>query len=216
MALEHALMVSLSERAAGGLELARRFDRSIGFFWTATHQQIYRVLARMEADGWVRGEGRATRKTYSVTSSGAAELARWLAEPAGREPLRSPLAVKLRGASYGDRAALTRTVRDTLADHQTRLAHYQHLQQRDYPEPHTLTGAALDRYLVLRGGIGLETFWIDWLTEWMARAGDPAGGVLPPTPPQPHAAPAAPLATESASALAPALPSHHSPTGAAR
>jgi DNA-binding PadR family transcriptional regulator len=56
MALEHAILVSLSERAASGLDLTRRFDKSIGFFWSATHQQIYRVLGRMEADGWVTCE----------------------------------------------------------------------------------------------------------------------------------------------------------------
>ena len=53
MSLEHALLVSLRERPGTGIELARRFDRSIGFFWQATHQQIYRVLRRMEDDGWV-------------------------------------------------------------------------------------------------------------------------------------------------------------------
>ena len=51
MALEHAILVSLLEKPGSGYELARRFDRSIGHFWTATHQQIYRVLKRMEADG---------------------------------------------------------------------------------------------------------------------------------------------------------------------
>ena len=30
MALEHAILVSLSERPASGLDLTRRFDRSIG------------------------------------------------------------------------------------------------------------------------------------------------------------------------------------------
>ena len=49
MALEHAILVSLLEQPGSGYELARRFDRSIGRFWTATHQQIYRVLKRMEA-----------------------------------------------------------------------------------------------------------------------------------------------------------------------
>ena len=44
MALEHAILVSLSERPASGLDLTRRFDRSIGFFWSATHQQIYSCL----------------------------------------------------------------------------------------------------------------------------------------------------------------------------
>ena len=46
MALEHALLVSLTERAGSGYELARRFDKSIGFFWNATHQQIYREIGR--------------------------------------------------------------------------------------------------------------------------------------------------------------------------
>ncbi|NEE29541.1 PadR family transcriptional regulator, partial [Streptomyces sp. SID7982] len=51
MALDHAILVSLLERPGSGYELARRFERSIGHFWTATHQQIYRVLGRMVADG---------------------------------------------------------------------------------------------------------------------------------------------------------------------
>ena len=71
MALEHALLVALSEQPASGLDLARRFSRSIGFFWSATHQQIYRVLARTDADGWVTATavaqtGRPDKKVYAV------------------------------------------------------------------------------------------------------------------------------------------------------
>ena len=38
MALEHALLVALSEEPASGLDLTKRFGRSIGFLpgWTAT------------------------------------------------------------------------------------------------------------------------------------------------------------------------------------
>src|SRR3954447_14734104 len=96
MALEHALLVALREQPAAGLELARRFDRSIGFFWHATHQQIYRVLARMEADGWVRAtavaqSGRPDKRVYAVTDAGERVLAEWLAAPAPALPLRSAL-----------------------------------------------------------------------------------------------------------------------------
>ena len=178
MALEHALLVSLRERPAAGLELARRFEKSIGHFWHATHQQIYRVLARMEADGWVSAEavaqaGRPDKKVYAVTSVGGDELAAWLARPTPVEGFRSELAVKLRGASYGDRAAVLATVRDHLADHRTRLAHYEQLAARDHPEPSALDGPALDQYLVLRGGIGLERFWVDWLTDYLHAHQDP-------------------------------------------
>ena len=172
MALEHAILVSLSERRASGLDLTRRFDRSIGFFWSATHQQIYRVLGRMEADGWVRCEhvaqhGKADKKVYDVAPAGRAELGRWLAESSPMESFRSEMAVKLRAASYGDRAAVLDQVAAHRADHSTRLAHYEQLAARDFPEPGALEGRALDVYLVLRGGIRLEQFWVEWLTEYL-------------------------------------------------
>ena len=177
MALEHAILVSLSERPASGLDLTRRFDRSIGFFWSATHQQIYRVLARMDADGWVRARtvpqhGRADKKVYAVTAAGRAELGRWLASPMPAEQFRSDVAVRLRGASYGDRAAVLAEVAEQRAEHATRLAHYERLAARDFPDPASLDGHDLDVYLVLRGGIGLERFWVEWLTEYLdAHAG---------------------------------------------
>ena len=172
MALEHALLVALREQPASGLELAKRFSRSIGFFWSATHQQIYRVLGRMEADGWVRVEtvaqqGRPDKKVYDVTALGKTALADWLAEPTPDTPLRSDLAVKLRGASFGDREAVLDVVRSRLADHHTRLDHYRQLMKRDYPRPTTLAGLELDQYLVLRGGILMEETWIAWLTEYL-------------------------------------------------
>lgn len=173
MALEHALLVALSERPSSGLELARRFERSIGFFWSATHQQIYRVLGRMEADGWVGvtvigQSGKPDKKEYAVTPAGSEELARWLAAPAAASPLRSDIGVKLRGASFGDRAAVLASVRERLVDHHTRLDHYRALMKRDYPEgPAGLADLELDQYLVLRGGILLEEGQIAWLTEYL-------------------------------------------------
>ena len=173
MALEHAILVSLSEQSGSGLDLTRRFDRSIGFFWTATHQQIYRVLARMESDGWVRStavaqQGRPGKKVYDVTAAGQRELQRWLAEPLVREQHRSDLAVKLRGASYGDRRPLLDEVTALRAEHATRLALFEELEGRDYPAPDELKAADLDRYLVLRGGIRMEQFWVDWLGEYLS------------------------------------------------
>jgi DNA-binding PadR family transcriptional regulator len=112
MSLDHALLVSLLEKPSSGYELARRFDRSIGYFWHATHQQIYKVLARMEEAGWIsrRGAGRrirgADRKLFSVSAAGRNELARWLAEPTDPEGVRDALMVKLRGAAFGDAHAL--------------------------------------------------------------------------------------------------------------
>lgn len=189
MALEHALLVALREQPAAGLDLTRRFARSIGFFWHASHQQIYRTLARMEADGWVAAtthqqEGRPAKKVYAVTDDGATALTAWLAEPPAATPLRSDLAVKLRGASFGERAAVLDGVRTQLAEHHARLAHYRQLAERDHPEPARLTGLELDQYLVLRGGILMEETWIAWLSEYLTAHSQPTS--------QPH-----PASTES-------------------
>jgi len=176
MALEHVLLVSLSERAASGADLTRRFDKSLGFFWSATHQQIYRVLGRMEKDGWVVSEvvpqaDRPATKVYDVTPAGHDELRRWIAEPTAIDPLRSDLMVKFRAAQYGDRDVLLETAREKLDEHTKRLALYDYLQQRDYPEPDSLTGPELDQYLVLHAGVLMEKFWIDWLTLYLERHG---------------------------------------------
>jgi DNA-binding PadR family transcriptional regulator len=172
MALEHALLVALSERPASGLELTRRFEKSLGFFWHATHQQIYRVLARMEADGWVtvevvEQEGRPDKRVHTPSETGRKALADWLATPMPMETFRSELAVKLRGASYGDRAALVRHLRDARAHHELRLATYEQMEREQFPDPAGLAPGLRDRWLVLRGGIRLEHFWIDWITEYL-------------------------------------------------
>lgn len=172
MALEHALMVSLSERPASGSELARRFDKSIGFFWQASHQQIYRTLGRMEKDGWVTStvvpqQGKPDLRVYEVAEPGRLELERWIAEPTSSDALRSDLMVKFRGAAYGDRSLLLEDARRRLAEHRSRLALYEQIQERDFPKTEGLNGRELDMYLVLRGGFRLEQFWIEWLDEYL-------------------------------------------------
>lgn len=173
MALEHAILVSLAEKSASGYDLARRFDLSIGFFWRATHQQIYKVLSRMEAAGWVAATtvaqtGRPAKKVYALTADGRAELTRWTAEPTPIETVRSDFAVKVRGMRFGDRDAVTADIARQRAAHVERIAYYETDAAKRYPEPSLLDGDDLPAYLVLRGGIRTEQTYIDWCDEMLA------------------------------------------------
>lgn len=186
MSLEHALLVSLREQPAAGLDLARRFDKSFGFFWSATHQQIYKVLGRMAADGWVEAQstpqqGRREKTVYTVTDLGEQVLSDWIGQETHPMKFRSELAVKMRAASYGDRGALRKDLERHLADHRGRLALYEAMRERDYPDPMALSEQDLDHYLVLRGGLLLEQFWIDWITEYL---GSRDARMLAPRPPE--------------------------------
>lgn len=176
MALPHAILVSLSEQSGSGYELARRFDRSIGYFWAATHQQIYRTLKTMEKDGWVSAtavsqHGRPDKKVYTVAERGRAELARWIGAPlVGRggsvaDHRIRDLAVKVRGATYGDLDALRTQVATLRRERAHLLDTYHGYQQHQFPEPEALAGAELHQYLVLRGGIRAEESAIAWLDE---------------------------------------------------
>ncbi|MFJ8593507.1 PadR family transcriptional regulator [Streptomyces sp. NPDC093598] len=176
MALEHAILVSLLEKPGSGYELARRFERSIGYFWTATHQQIYRVLKRMEADGWVNVRdvpqyGRPDKKEYSVARPGRDALSAWLHQPTEPESVRHDLAVKVRGAAFDDPAALIGEVERHRQAHTDRLAHYLAGEARDFQK--TPAHVPLDterelQHVVLRGGIAYERMMIAWLDDVLA------------------------------------------------
>ncbi|UMB70864.1 PadR family transcriptional regulator [Mycobacterium paraterrae] len=173
MALPHALLVSLCEQSGSGYELTRRFDRSIGYFWSATHQQIYRTLRSMEADGWVSAtvipqHGRPDKRVYTVSDTGRTELARWIAAPLGGgrvgEAGVRELAVKLRGAAYGDSRALHEQVIALRAERARTLDTYRGFEKQ-FADSEPLRGNALHHYLVLRGGIRTEEGTIAWLDE---------------------------------------------------
>ncbi|MFE2167933.1 PadR family transcriptional regulator [Streptomyces sp. NPDC059447] len=176
MALEHAILVSLLEKPGSGYELARRFERSIGYFWTATHQQIYRVLGRMEADGRldvreVPQQARPDKKEYSVAPAGRAALSAWLHEPIRPDSVRHELAVKIRGAAFDDPAALIREVERHLQAHRDRLTRYLAGELRDFTGPETPAtrdaGQEL-QHVVLRGGIAYERMQLAWLEDVLA------------------------------------------------
>ncbi|QEV16489.1 PadR family transcriptional regulator [Streptomyces alboniger] len=185
MALEHAILVSLLEQPGSGYELARRFERSIGYFWTATHQQIYRVLKRMEGDGWIDArevaqQTRPDKKEYSVTAQGRSVLAEWLHEPIAPESVRHELAVKIRGAAFDDPVALIREVERHREAHADRLARYLAGELRDFtgPEAPSAPDAGQElQHVVLRGGIAYERMTLAWLDDVIAtlhRLGPPA------------------------------------------
>lgn len=166
-------MVSLAERSASGYDLARRFDKSIGYFWNASHQQIYKVLTRMERNAWVASQlikqsGRPDKRNYSVTTAGHEELRRWIGEPTPPETLRSEFALKLRGMRFGDPAAALVTIRARREQHQAQLDFYLADAAKNFPDPDQIPVELVGPYLVLRGGIRTEQGGLDWCDEMLA------------------------------------------------
>ena len=173
MSLQYALLVSLAEQEATGYELTRRFDKSLGFFWRATHQQIYRVLAGMAQEGLltVREEkqaGKPDRRVYSLTPEGRSALVEHSRRRVGWEPVRNTFAVKVRGLPFSDAEAVLTEIREQRELHREQLAYYEANCAKNYPDPSVLDADDLPRYLVLRGGIRTERAMVEWCDEMLA------------------------------------------------
>ncbi|KUJ67702.1 PadR family transcriptional regulator [Streptomyces albus subsp. albus] len=169
MSLRHAILTALLEKPSSGLELTRRFDKSIGYFWPATHQQIYRELGKLEESGLIRAlpaaqPTRGQKKEYEVLPAGRTELAAWTAESQDPKPIRDPLLLRLRAAAVVGPRGLAAELDRHLELHRGQLAEYQDIEQRHFPPERSAQEDRL-RHLVLRAGIGLETMRIEWLTQ---------------------------------------------------
>jgi len=179
MSLPHALLTSLSECSGAGSELARRFDRSIGHFWHATHQQIYRELRRLESAGLIESlppeSGRGRRRVYRIKPAGRRELRRWLGSAAEPMPLRHEMMLRLRAEAVVGPTALDAQIRRQLAHHQRMRDAYLAIEARDFGQPDADRTQAI-QHLILSAGIEMERFWIDTYRkalELMARTETP-------------------------------------------
>ncbi|MCB2031198.1 MAG: PadR family transcriptional regulator [Rhodoferax sp.] len=173
MSLSHAVLTSLIEKPSSGYDLARRFDKSIGYFWHATHQQIYRELARMEEAGWVESvaapdAGNTRKRSYRVLPAGREELVRWAREPSAPMDLRDEVTVRLRADAALGSLGLEDELHRRIALHQEKLEHYHAIEARDFPAGKVLSRSARIQHMILKKGMLFEQGSIAWTQEMLA------------------------------------------------
>lgn len=176
MSLAHALLAALVDHPNSGYELAKRFDGSVGFFWKASHQQIYRELAKLEAQKWigfqaVSQDGRPDKKLYHVTELGQKQLAEWIDRPCELAPLKDELLVKVFAGRVAPTAVVLELKRHRIT-HQERLAVYKQIEKETFIDPSQLPLEAKFPYLTLRQGIRYETEWLAWCDEALQMLAD--------------------------------------------
>jgi DNA-binding PadR family transcriptional regulator len=187
MSLRHAILTALLEKPASGADLARRFDRSFGFFWPATHQQIYRELGGLERDGMVRSTGRDSSrgraKDYEVLPAGRLELADWTGRQQDPRPVREELMIRLRASAVLDSPDIAPELRRHLELHRRQLGIYLDLKEQTFPPGSTGGTAGIGntgrtgrggrlQLAVLEAGIMFERAWIEWAEETLESLAD--------------------------------------------
>ena len=171
MALRHAVLAAVLEGEVSGYQLAKRFDVSVANFWSATPQQLYRELERLEAAGLLQGRTveqhkRPTKRVFTLTDAGREELRAFIAEPTRPTAIRDDFLVKLQAAGDDDLASVRESLTERLDHARGKLALYDRLRD-DLLGGHTESAHLRDAervgpFLTLLGGRMYEQQNIRW------------------------------------------------------
>ncbi|MGN1290786.1 MAG: PadR family transcriptional regulator [Bradyrhizobium sp.] len=185
MALGDAILACLTERPMTGYELAKTFDASIGFFWKADHQQIYRELSRLRDKGHVQGRevvqsGKPNKLVYTLTAEGRAALKHWAARPSVPPSIKDDLLVRLYALDCVDIEPLRTDLMARLEHHRDRYERYERLLNKRFPDG-TAPPADVGKMLSLRLGMRHERIVVEWCEEALdaLSAMSGRGNVLP-------------------------------------
>ncbi|MBD2692392.1 PadR family transcriptional regulator [Anabaena catenula] len=170
MGLPQAILTCLIEAPHSGYDLSKVFSESVGYFWHASQQQIYRELGKLETQGFIVSEiipreGRLDKKIYTITELGKQHLVEWMKKPSEPDVIREDILVKIFSGSLVPVNILIEDVEHRRRLHLEKLSKYREIEQKNCPEKEALTYPQKLRYLVLRAGIRYELEWIDWCNE---------------------------------------------------
>jgi len=171
MALRHAILATLEGREASGYDLSKRFALGVANYWTATRQQLYRELERMEAEGLVAArrveqERRPTKRVYSLTDAGREEILRFSRQAPRAVAIRDELLVQVETIDAGDPRAVLESILDRRAMAEAKVAAYSATGERMRggmgEEDFLRRGDRVGPYLTLLRGIAFETENLRW------------------------------------------------------
>lgn len=169
MALSDAILVLLTEQPMSGYDLAKRFDTSIGFFWTADHPQIYRELGRLKSKGYVEVDeitqsGRPNKLVYTITNAGLIALRTWSEKPISPPPIKDDLLVRFYALEHVDIDALRAQLTERMEFHADRLREFKNVLERHFADA-KMSLSQTGKFVGLRAGLRYEQFCIEWCEE---------------------------------------------------
>jgi DNA-binding PadR family transcriptional regulator len=170
MALGDAILACLTERPMTGYELAKTFDSSIGFFWKADHQQIYRELSKLRDRGYIQGRevvqsGKPNKLIYTLTPEGRTALRHWAARPSTPPSIKDDLLVRLHALDSIEIEPMRTDLMARLEHHRDRHENYERILKKRFPEGTASGVLDLGNLLLLQLGARHEQMVADFCEE---------------------------------------------------
>ncbi len=135
MSLRDAVLAALVDGELSGYDLSKAFDATVANFWTATPQQLYRELDRMDRDDviaarLVEQDGRPNKKLFSLTDKGR-EALRLVSHKRSKLPaIRDEHLVAVHALEAVDLEPMTAAIRERMQLSRDKLARYDRMAHR--------------------------------------------------------------------------------------
>lgn len=173
MSTRYAIMLSLMDRPNTGYGLNKSFQASIGFFWKATHQQIYKELEHIQKLGWAAvkvepQKGKPDRKVYSLTRSGIHALKEWCNSETQETSPNNLFLAKLFAGHLIDNDRLILALEKRIEKHAKDLKRYLEIETQYFKKDEKLTKQRMFHYITLRYGIQFEAGNLTWCKETLS------------------------------------------------
>ena len=170
MALREVILTVLARGEMTGYEITKDFEAVYVHFWRASHQQVYRELARLNKDGRVTvkvvaQESRPDKKVYAITKRGLDELKRWIVAPTEPPRPQYDLLVKLLGCHVVERAPFQRELERIRTRAVEWMKELRAMRRECLRTRSTWSEHDQILYLTLRRGLLLGQAQLRWLGE---------------------------------------------------
>ncbi|MFK7976132.1 MAG: PadR family transcriptional regulator [Halioglobus sp.] len=170
MALAQAIMTALIDDDLSGYELARDFESSLGFFWRASHQQIYQELHKLADKQWlnkrdVSQSGKPNKIVYGLTLAGRNALADWVFSDTRLTPAKDELMIKLYNLSEENAPHLCGEISERRESTMQMLYIYEKIRMLHYENPLCLPTRSKGVYLALSASMTQGEQFLAWCDE---------------------------------------------------
>lgn len=172
MSLKYVVLTLINKQPQSGYDIVKSFDQSVGYFWSASHQQVYRELASLSESDWINFKvqtqsDKPDKKIYRISTVGRTALHQWASGPTRESPVRETQLVKMLNAELVGIDVLQTQLEQQVSRTQQQLAVYLSIESDVYSPP-PQPGDTADQhmlYLTLRRGILGCQSQLQWLDE---------------------------------------------------
>ncbi len=170
MSLKHAILSLLLESEQTGYDLNKSFQGSIAYYWSASHQQIYKTLADMLEGNWVKvrlseQNDKPDKKIYTITDYGKEELEQWALQSLKPTPSKDAFLIKLLLVPLVGAEPIIKQMEQRLDEVKALQESYKNIEKEHFTSSQTLPIDLHVKHLTLRCGIEHTNAEYKWLRE---------------------------------------------------